>query len=1527
MITIPNYQITKIIHKSKTTIVYRGTRNSDNFPIIIKMSNKEYSDYVDMENYKKEYDIIRGLNKDDVGNIIETCDFGEYKNKLFIVLEDIGGKPLTECFTKPLEMEEFFPVAIRLANILSEMHKTEKGKIEVKEKIGVIHKDINPNNIIFNAQTKQLRLIDFGIAITESRENPILRKPTQLEGTLAFISPEQTGRINCMLDCRTDFYSLGVTFYWLLTNQLPFETTDDMELIHCHIAKMPRSPRHLNANIYHIVSDIVMKLLKKSVDERYRCGGGLGTDLQKCWFALNNESKITPFVLGEKDIPEKFFLPLKLYGREREIKSLQKAVDETSTGKTEMILITGEAGVGKSVLVKEIHKSIVEKHGYLISGKADQQQHNTPYAIFINAFADLARQLLSENDEQIRKWRDKILQTVDSYNMQLIIEMIPGIKLIVGDKQPQEINFATSLLGMASQNRFNQIFKQFIKIFIPPGQMLAIFLDDLQWADSASLRLIQFLTESEDIQALFLIAAYRDKEINANNSLSIKLKDIEKYKKIDITKISLSSLKLEHTNQLIADMLYCNLGKAKPLGQLVHIKTKGNPLFIHEFLNLLYTKEFLKFEHGNWEYDLKRINGEGFTNNNIIELLVNSIKTLSSETQEILKLAACIGNQFSPDILQKISDKTLPEVKTNLFEAIRKDLLTTIFKPDQLVNDNTTSYNFLENYAFIHDRIRQAFYSIISDEQKPEYHLKIGRSLKVGQSDEKIENNIFDIVYHFGMGKSLITSKEERNELAKLNLLAGQKANTSLAYRLAFNYFKTGIELLSKDSWQTKPNLTLKLYEESANAAYLKGQFEQMEQWIEIVLIQPEVEVLDKITVYEIRIQAYQAQEKSEQALKTGLEILGLLGIEFQNIPSLPNKFHLWKRLLKLKFALSGKKYDDLLNLPKMTEPRYIAAMRIMSKITIAAYFTKPKLFPLLVFEQIVLSAKYGMSKHSILAYAWYGKLLCETGKIDAGYNLGKTVIKLLEQSDYKEELKAEIFFIFNNFVVHWKQHTKKTLKYLLEAYESGKKTGDLEFGGYSGVVYSFNSFITGEKNLVELEKEMYLYGKKFKQLNQTRHLQFNGLYRQNLLNLINFSKKPEVLIGEAYDETERLSTVWKSNDKNAKCRFYITKLRLCYLFYEYGSAAKNANKAKENLKSVGGLPSIPIFYFYDSLTKLSLCHNVSKYVKLQYLAKVWLNQRKMKKWAYHAPMNYQHKYDLVEAEICRIKGKVEKAMYLYDRAIDSARANGYVNEEALSYELAANFYFSIKKDKIAQVYLQDAHYAYKCWGAEAKVKHLEKCHHKFFDNPKPALCPTSFSSTNFHPQMMLDLKSLYRTSQIIMDETDLGNLLKRLMKTILVNTGAERGILFLERNDQLFIEAEMADNMDEAILLQSIPQWSEKGYQIPFPNTLINRVKHTKETIVLDDAAKTGQFIDDQYIVEYKVKSVLCVPLISQTQLAGILYLENNLISKAFTTERIQTLKILSAQIVMAIKNALAQQEILDIKIAHKKEIADLSK
>ena len=1480
MISIAGYKIIEKIYESRSSIVYRGHQKSNNQPVIIKALKEDYPSPHEIAKYRQEYNIYKNF---EIERIIQSYNYILSEHSPAIIFEDFGAESLNVLVDKgKLRFKSdrlilFLNIAIQIAEALVEIHENQ-----------IIHKDINPSNIVLNLENQQLKIIDFGISILLDRETTSIKSPEALEGTLAYISPEQTGRMNRTLDYRTDFYSLGITLYELFTGQLPFTGNDPLELIHYHIAKEPIPPHEINQDIPKPISKIIMKLMNKNAENRYQSAYGLKKDLEYCLENIVGLKEINNFSPGELDFSNRFNIPQKLYGREAEIRTILQAFNRASMGTIEMMMIGGYSGIGKTSLIYDLQKPVVEKKGYFISGKFDQYKKDIPYYALIQAFQGLIKQILTESFEKILTWKKEILSSL-GVNAQVIIDVIPELELII-DKQPD----IPKLPPNESYNRFNFVFQNFAKTFASIDHPLVIFLDDLQWADLASLKLLEILMADIDAKYILIIGAYRDNEVNTAHPLTLTLDEIRKDRS-SISEIFLNPLLLVDVQQLVADTLRSEVGKVRELAELIIEKSLGNPFFINQLLQMFYIDKFIVFNsnEGQWNIEILKIKEAEITEN-VIDLMLNKIMRLPRAIQDILKLAACIGNVFDLETLSIISRNSTKETEDALFECLKQGFVYPLDDSYQYLITDDKLFSTTK-YKFLHDRIQQAAYSLIHDENKKRFHLKVGKLLLENPDHE---DNIFEIANHFNSAIDLITDPKERESVAQLNLLAGEKAKKSAAYQPSFSYFKTGISFLTNNDWELNYTLMLSLHINATETAYLNSNFDEMAQFAGNV-DQFAKSTRDKIKIYEVKLLSCQAQHKMLEAVKIAAEILNLLGCNF---PTSPTPEIMQNAFAETSALLADKSPMDLLDLPPMDNHDILAVMKILISADTSFYQVAPELYVLSALKQVQLSIQYGNAPESPCGYATYAVVLCGVlNDINTGYQFGKLAMKLLDRTNSSKRVK--IMMLFHVHIWHWKNHLRESFKALFSIYKTGQEIGDIEFMAHTGMNYCFYAFFSG-RNLSELTKEIVMFGNSMKQTKQDVTLLYLNILHQVIINLCKHAESRCRLNGDVYCERHMLPFHNKNNDKAGLFTVYFGKMLLNYLFENYAQAVKYASIAERNADGVAGWVAIPVFYFYASLSYLALAKEQQN-TEQGLIEKVISNQVKMKNWADHAPMNYLHKYYLVHAELMAFSNKYNQAEEFYDKAIELAGKTQYTNDEAIANELAAKFFYRRGKPKFAKVYMTDAYYGYEKWGAISKIDDMREKYDFLFikgaiRNQLTIGSESITISTGIHSDT-LDLTSVLKASQIISGEIVLEKLLKKLMKTVIENAGAQKGCLILKKNSDLFVEiqADIQGNISE--ILQSVPVKNNQSIS----ESIVNYSMRTGNNIVLFDAGTEGLFTQDPYILKYSPKSILCSPLKNQGKLIGLLYLENNLTTNAFTEDKLHILDLLTAQIAVSIENA----------------------
>ncbi|MEH2237341.1 trifunctional serine/threonine-protein kinase/ATP-binding protein/sensor histidine kinase [Nostoc sp.] len=1521
IIQIPGYQISEQLYTSFRTLVYRAIREIDELPVIIKLLHQEYPNFSQLLHFRNQYTIAKNI---DLPGIVRPYSLEPYRNSYALVMEDFGGISLRDWMNKKMEsnqytLTEFLDIAIALSNILDGLYRYR-----------VIHKDIKPANILINPQTKQVKLIDFSIASLLPQETREIHSPNVLEGTLAYVSPEQTGRMNRTIDYRSDYYSLGVTFFELLTGQLPFQSNDPMELVHCHIAKQP--DQFKNKEIPQVLYDIVMKLMAKNAEDRYQSALGLKFDLEKCLSQLPEIGSIKSFKLGERDICDRFIIPEKLYGRQAEVQSLLDAFEGVSQGSTEIMLVAGFSGIGKTAVVNEVHKPIVRQRGYFIKGKFDQFGRNIPFSAFVQAFRDLIGQLLSETDAQFEQWKYKILSALGE-NGQVMIEVIPELERMIGKQPP-----APELSGSAAQNRFNLLFLKFTQVFTAPEHPLVIFIDDLQWADSASLKLIHLLMSEADIGYLLLIGAYRDNEVNLAHPLMLTLEEIQKLG-VTVNTITLAPLDQISINHLVADTLSCSLALAALLTELILSKTKGNPFFSTQFLKALHQDQLItfNFEGGYWECDIAEVRSLALTDD-VVEFMALQLQKLSTETQEVLKLAACVGNQFDLATLAIVYEKSYGETAADFWKAVQDGLIiptNEVYKFYHQESNNITialaqadTSGQLSSYRFLHDRVQQAAYSLIPESQRKATHLKIGQLLLNNTSPSALETSIFDIVNQLNEGIDIINEQSQKIELAQLNLIAGKKAKASTAYRSAVKYFTLGRELLIEQSWESNYKLTFTLYRESAECEYLTGNFEQAERLFNFALNHSK-DKFQQADIYRIQMYLKMTQgENIEAGFEAGLKGLSIMGMHLP-VTYEEQQTAIETELKELKAKLAEIRPADFFDLPEMIDPHKKVCMGLLADLWAAAYMGGDQnltcLIPLLM---ISLSLKYGNSESSGFAYCLYGMSLANQGSYQTAYEFGTLALKL-DHHFNSSEFIPKTNNIFAHTINPYNQHLKTNLQISQQSFQVSQETGNLVFGVWAVSFLIWAMLIKGDR-LSDVYTETEKYLSYVQQVNDVNMLYAFTLQRQFLLNLQGISKNTDLLDDRNGEDIPYIE-VWrqKNNFEHGINWYCFLKIQLSYLYGRYADAVKAAEEAEKTLGCNSGFFPIIQYHFYYPLSLVALYPNATLEKKKQYWEIIQEHQQTQKIWANNCPKNFLHRYLLLSAEMARISGNYMDAIESYDRAIAKAKENEYVNEEALANELAAKFYLEWGKERIAQEYLINAYYCYTRWGAKAKVDDLEQRYPQLLapilQQTRSPLTPNETitnidSIATLHPSInksvtssssasvMLDLATVLKASQTLSSEIELDKLLTKLLQVVIENAGADKCALLLLKEGRLVVEA-IAQVGQQSTVLQSI--FVEDSADVP--HSLIYTVKRNLQPTVILDTTLHSVLIADPYIIRQQPKSLLCTPILYQGKLLGILYLENNLTTGAFTSDRVEILNLLCIQAAICLENARLYQQAQD--------------
>jgi PAS domain S-box-containing protein len=1454
----------EILREDNEFTLFRGHRLSDSSRVLAVAPRHGSQGVTVLKRLENEFAFANELDSAWAARPLELL---HHNGNAALILEDPGGYPLDSCLGTAFEITAFLRIAVSLAEAIRQIHFR-----------GLIHKDIKPANL-FVDETHVVRVTGFGIASRLSRERQALAPPEFIAGTFAYMAPEQTGRMNRSVDARSDLYSMGVTLYQMLTGILPFTAVDAMGWIHCHIARQPARPEERIEDIPGIVADIVLKLLAKNAEDRYQSAAGVLADLKRCRAAWESQRQIDLFALGESDGLDRLLIPEKLYGRESDIEALIGAFGRVAHGGSmELVLVSGYSGVGKSSVVNELHKTIVSQRGLFAWGKFDQYKRDIPYATIAQSLHGLVGQILGQNDEALVRWRSS-LQEALGQNAQLVINLVPQIELIIG-KQPQ----VQELSPRDAQSRFQTVLRRFIGVFAQTEHPLVLFLDDLQWIDPATLDLLKHLTTHAEVRNLLLIGAYRDNEVGSAHPLTRTLVEITEAK-TPVQHISLANLVLTDVTRLVADALRCRPDHARPLAQLVHAKTGGNPFFVIQFLSSLEQEGLLAFAIGKagWAWNVNEIVTKGFTEN-VVDLMAAKLSRLPGNVQNSLKQLACMGNSARVSTLSAIYGETRAVLDTALWEAARLEFVSS--------SD--------DRYSFIHDRIQEAAYLLIPEEERAPIHLRIGRVLVESLTSEEIDVQIFDIVNQFNRAVNLIDAPSERQKVARFNLMAGMRAKASTAYAAALKYFVAGsASLLSVETWDHCYRLHFDLELNRAECEFLTGDLDSARRRLSKLSNRAET-LIDRAAITRLRMTLYTTLDRTDRAIEVGLEFLRHVGIEWSPHPA---DEEVDRELTRMRHLLAERKIEELIEIPIMEDTELLTTVNVLAEFLAPASFTDNNLFYLSVLRMTNISMEHGNCDASACAYSLLNVVLgLGQGDYQAVLRFGQLGCDLVDKLGL-DRFKAKVYTFFGTFVLPWTTHLPRSREILKRAIDAATVAGDLTYVAYSLRSVVANIMASGEP-LADVQREAY------KALSFMRESRF-GLAADSLVAelILIHALRGQTSDRGLFSESDGGQTGFEQRLNEggsrltvAAARYYIYKLQEHFFAGNISAGIAAAAKARDLSWSMLHFLEIVDYHFFSALILAADCETASAERRQANLDAIETHRGQIAKWAKGCWENHAHREALIAAELASIGGREIDAMRLYDKAIQSARENGFVQNEAVASELAAKFYQSRGARMAAQSHFRHALACYERWGAFVKVRQLD------------AVAPSSLEAVLSGPTLEhLDLAAVIKTSQAVSGEIVLDRLVERLMVIAVEHAGADRGLLILSGDDdrdvRIEAEARIVDGAVQVVLRRARVSSTE------LCEPILRYVIRTQESILLDDASAAGQFAEDDYIRRNKIRSLKCLPLVKQSQLVGTLYLENHLATHVFTPERSALLRTLASQAAISLENARLYSDLKNIE------------
>ncbi|EAR61794.1 diguanylate cyclase domain-containing protein [Neptuniibacter caesariensis] len=1524
---LPGYIISHGQIGSDGRVAFHATRSADDKPVVIETLYSQYPEPRQVAEIRREAEIANRL--EDIEGVLKVYGLERYGNGNLALITEAFQSNLIDMFAKEeagkegtaLRLQKVLVVAISLVKVLKAVHDR-----------GIVHKALTPEHILFDDSTASIRLSRFGIASELSQEHQA-SSSERLEGPLPYISPEQTGRMKRELDYRSDYYSLGIILFELVTGQRPFEADNVLGWVHQHISRLPPNPRDINPEIPEPLSAVILKLLEKSPEERYQSAQGLIADLEYCADKLcDSVSTYEPFEPGQHDVSQVFLLPQNLYGRDTERTELMSRFEAILDGEIELCMVHGYSGIGKSALVKDIGQRLVGEHGFLIQGKFDQFNQGNAYSGIANALRGLIQQTLIAPKDQLQSWQEK-LQEVLSPNAQLIIDLVPELELILG-KQPDVIH----LPPVEARNRFQLVLISFLSVFSRPEHPLVMFLDDLQWSDTATLEFLKRLVTSREIRHFMLIGAYRSNEVGPGHPLSLTLNEIAQFK--EIADLPIKPLNYGAVNALVADALCSSESHVKTLSDRLFNKAQGNPFFTLELIKKLHEEGaiYKDLTAKEWQWKLDSVMWSDLSDD-IVEFMADNLRKLPGSTQKVLQLAACIGGSFDLNTLAVIYKRSASATARELFPALKHHLIIPLDSDYKLLSSAITdetglssTASFNPSYQFLHDRVQQAAYSLIDSAETKNVHKTIGQLMLRHTPEAQLKERLVDIAGHLNIARSIITDQQERLNLIRLNLEAGKHARRTAAYETAMSLLTIGESLLPNNAWSEHYSLALDLTIELQQCAYLTARLDESERLMDLMLEQSESDFI-RAKFLAIRTRQYATLGKMEDSITSAIWGLQLLGFDASAEPTLED---IATERRAVDECLEGRSVASLADLHDLKDESVLIAIRLLMEIFPAAFLSgNGNILPYIVLKAVNLSMRHGNSPESAFAYAAFGMLLC--GELDEqalGYQFGKLGVEINERHD-DIELKTRVTYVYAMFVHHWSEHWSTLTPWFRKGIKYGYQSGDLLYLAYSAqdcVIWDptldIPSMLTQHADNLQIVRET----------GYQDSIDSATLYLQLLNNFMGQTDNSESLSNQSFNEQECLEGMRQRKFITGIANYHIYKAEACFLNGSYDKALLHVIEQDKLIKSSMSLPQLARFYIVAFLTRATTYSEIeSPEEQDRTLSRLKKDLQRMRHWANNCPDNFLHLQYLMEAELaCLVKPK-EAHLNQYEAAINAAVANGFIRDEAVACERAARHLLDVGMSRGAEGYLRSAHHAYKRWGALRKTEALEK---EF-----PVLQELSRGRLDQNEQLgyggidskNLDLASVMKASRAISREMIFSRLIQTILDILLENAGAQWGCFVVNDGEQFSVEAQSGSLpvfVDKAATLKvlqlknadqpkSQTESPERGLVTNLPITVISHVLRTSSSLILNDASNDSPFMDDPYMVHQKPGSIFCVPL-QRGNIQGVVYMENNLSTDVFTESRLEVVSLLTDQATVAIENAGLYEQVQEYTHSLEEKVAE---
>jgi len=1468
MFELPDYSITETLYESDVTMVYRAEGPSG--PVVLKTSSGEFPRPSTVARLRNEFALGSKLKLEGTVRYLDLLSHG---NSCVLLIEEFNARPLRWLLrpgADPVAIDTFLGISIALAEAIEELHRHD-----------VVHRDISPNNVFYDSDSGELKLGDLGLASNIPRTRQVAVPPGQLEGTIAYISPEQTGRMNRDVDYRTDLYSFGATLYHLITGRVPFEGEDVMSVVHGHIARDPEPPSQVRPDIPAEISSIILRLLSKAAEDRYQSAAGVTADLQRCRYALKEKGEIPHFTLAESDRSPVFTVSGRLVGRDAQLVSLLSAFDRTAEGGSELLLVRGHSGIGKSVLVHEVLRSLVTRQGLFFGGKYDQLTM-APFSGLAGALRGLLKQILTGSEDHLVSWKQRIEAALED-EAWLLVDLLPELEPLLGE-QPDKAD----LDAVQQRIRFDERLVALIRSVADADHPLVLFLDDLQWVDPASLRVLGQIVNDPEMHHLLLIGAYRANEVDDAHPLTVALAEWQKEGR---TAINLDVLGVRDLAELVADSTEVDQEEAMPLAELLRQKTGGNPFFVVRFLYRL-SEEGLLFpssEGRGWDWDLDAIRQLEVAES-VLSLMLGQVGRYPDNTQSLLSRASSLGGTFDLHTLAITASVTPREAANALWGPVRDGLVLPLGKSQDLYRGAEPAADMVSLFKFAHDKIHEAVSSSISSEELAQMNAEIGRLLRDRIPKPERKARVLEFVDHLSLGAELM-DPAELDELTELLLEAGLRTKAATAYDTAIRHLKKGIALLGPEGWADQYNRMTALHRECIDCIYLGGDtagafalFDEIKEKV--------TTLTERAELYTLVIRIYITEDRMAEGVQVGMHCLSLFDAA---PPADPDAVQaLMGEMGQDIGAMLGEKGPQVMVDGPLVQDREVAAVMVVLLETWLCGLMIGDLATVAftTLSLVRLSLKHGNSSASPCGYVAQAALCVFQGDYEAAKMFGDAGLTLSRKMD-DVSLIPKALNTYCNFKGHMVAHQRDNIAIYEESYRTCLKTGDRWWGSWAVHWARVHRFITGEV-LDEVLERANAYDAYIRECGYIPLVWMSEIDKATMLCLMERTNSSGAMDHGEFSEQGLRETMAGAEFGYGLYMLEIKRAWLSYLFEDHEAALDHLDRACEVRDVIPGGPEYSEYFIYGALI-LAAQPDAEKH-----LERLDGYIEMMGGWAENgAKENFAHCHALMMAERTRISGgDDEEVRRLYDEAIAKAQENDWTHHAAMACELAGRYYISRGWARASRGYLEDALGLYRMWGATAKVEQLKKQYADLRHRPH-ASGSTSSDSTRTSVAGSLDMDSVLKASNALAGEIVLERLLGAVISIILENAGADRGALFLNTDENMLLQA--VAEPEGTQVLQGKPLAScEK-----LPLSVLRYSARTREMVLEDDAANEGQFTEDLDIKARQVHSLLCLPLIHQGRLVGLLYTENSRVTAAFTDDRAEVLSLLSAQAATSLDNA----------------------